>query len=211
MEKNLNEIDYVKKLKKETEEFTMRQNIMIKDALKYSQIDKIKTVDHHFSQITFPDDTFRNILKDINNQMDSIQYFINNLEKEVPESISKEFKYIEEHGITNGFAYTAYIPSDDQCKLIKDSLNDELSEEDIFSSIKDMKSDFEYRVMNRLENGKELAKFHFENVFNANPKLSIHYLVVLIEELLKCYNGFPSTNKLTSGKSRYKVRNSSTI
>lgn len=194
-------------MEKIAEDFLEKHRGTFDRAVKDSPMNKLA---QSFSEVTIPDATFRKVLNNINNQMESIQHFISDLEKEMPENIAAEFKYIEEYGLPNGFAYTAYISSGDQCNLIKAALSTELSEEDTLKNIRAMRSDFEYRVIDRLVYGKELAAAHFENVFEGNPKLSMHFLVILMEELLKSYNGSPSTNQLTSGKSRYSIKKSST-
>lgn len=232
MESDYQKSEQVKKMEKIAEDFLEKHRGTFDRAVKYSQMNKLAqslSIQKHrstfdkaikdspmnklaqsFSEVTIPDATFRKVLNNINNQMESFQHFISDLEKKVPENIAAEFKYIEEYGLPNGFAYTAYISSGDQCNLIKAALSTELSEEDTLKNIRAMRSDFEYRVIDRLVYGKDLAKLHFENIFNGNPKLSIHYLVVLVEEILKCYKKSPSTNKFDSKQSRRSIKDSST-
>lgn len=146
------------------------------------------------------------MIRDINKQFDSFRATLAKLEQEAPDYMQEKFDYIEEYGLPNGFAYTAYMSADDQIEMIEKYLEGNLTGTATKDHIEDMRNDFEYRLLDRLEYGKKLAEAHVENIFNGNPMLSIHYLVIIMEEILKSYNGFPSSNKLGSPKSRKDIK-----
>src|SRR5699024_1885948 len=107
------------------------------------------------------------------------------------------------------FAYTLYRSIDDQIEMIRMYMGGNLSDDIVKKHISDMQDDLKDRIIDRLKLGKSLVRSHLNNVFSGNALLSLHFLTVLVEELLKCYEGEPSTNKVNNSDSRGGIKNKS--
>lgn len=163
-------------------------------------------IDDAINQSMITDGKVKSVLTNINRQIESYSKAMAVLERERTSEVQEKFDYIEAQGLPNGFAYTLYRSLDDQQDIIQMSLNGKLTDEIVKEHISDMQYDLESRILDRLAMGKELVQTHLNNIFSGNPILSLHFLTILIEELLKSYKGEPSTNKLSSDKSRKGIK-----
>lgn len=167
--------------------------------------DYIDSATTKLSQLMMTDGRVEKVLHNINRQIESYSKAMAVLEKGRTSEVQEKFDYIEEEGLPNGFAYTLYRSLDDQQEIIQTSLNGKVTDKIIKEHISDMQFDLKDRIIDRLVLGKTLAEAHLNNVFSGNALLSFHFLTVLVEELLKSYKGEPSTNKLSSDKSRKSI------
>lgn len=196
---------HVNRLKNIARETELKASEIINTSTAAVNLDYITNASQKLNQLTMIDGRVEKVLYNINRQIESYSKAMAVLEEGRTSEVQAKFDYIEGNGFPNGFAYTLYRSLDDQQDIIQMSLNGKVTDEIIKEHISDMQYDLEGRIIDRLVLGKTLAKAHLKNIFSGNALLSFHFLTVLVEELLKCYEGEPSTNELSSDKSRKSI------